>query len=61
VLAARSIILAGSFAGGAIMVALLRIPGVRGLETQAAPWPTLESKLHPADIETSSPAPQPPS
>jgi hypothetical protein len=33
VLAPRSIILAGALAGGAIMVALLRTPGVRGLET----------------------------
>jgi MFS family permease len=61
VLTARSIILAGSLVGGVSMVALLRISGVRGLETEAAPWPTLESELHPADIETSSPAPQPPS
>lgn len=58
---ARSIILVGSLIGAAVMVALLRVPGVRDPETEATVWPTLESEFHTAGIETSSPAPQPPS
>jgi hypothetical protein len=63
---ARSVMLAGAILGGAVMIVLLRVPGVRNPETGAPPWLTLESELHTADVETvsvetSSPAPQPPS
>lgn len=66
VFSARSVILAGSLAGAVVMALLLRVPGVRDPEsrdpeTGAAAWPTLESELHAAGVETSSPAPQPPS
>lgn len=66
VFSARSIILAGALAGAAVMVLLLQVPGVRhpesrDPETEGTAWPTLESELHAAGVETSSPAPQPPS
>jgi hypothetical protein len=46
VLSARDVIVAGAVVGAAVMIAFLRIPGVRDPETRGEPTPTLE--LRPA-------------